>query len=170
MGDYGSSLVFDDETQTFSIANNNEFTPFNVNDYIIMELECSKDTIYLGDIARLTATLHSYMHDGVKTPIQDDIPLRIAKFATTYGSLMPIKDYTHSNKATPIYIQNKKRFYLTLLLYYYSNSHLLHPLYQYHPILVQHLHSHYILCFLTKKSHYPSSLMYANRIGELSQK
>ena len=107
MGDYGSSLVFDDETQTFSIANNNEFTPFNVNDYIIMELECSKDIIYLGDIARLTATLHSYMHDGVKTPIHDDIPLRIAKFATTYGSLMPIKDYTHSNKATTLLNTNE---------------------------------------------------------------
>ena len=66
--------------------------------YVVMDFVSSKEVLYLGAIAHLTATLKNYCYDGNIYPLENPLPLRITKFETTYGSLMPIKDYTHDNK------------------------------------------------------------------------
>lgn len=75
--------------------------PQNVefNKYVVMDFVSSKETLYLGAVAHLTACLKYYCYNGEKVLLEKLLPLRIAKFATTYGSLMPLKDYTYDNKA-----------------------------------------------------------------------
>lgn len=74
----------------------------NFNNYIVMEHESSKSIIYIGTLAHITATLKSYMDNGVKYKLDAKIPLRIAKFATEIGSTKPVKDYTYNNKSTSL--------------------------------------------------------------------
>lgn len=81
--------------------------PIIFNDYIIMDFESNKSVIYLGSVAHLTASLSHYCHDGNKILLDKDIPLRIAQFSTSYGSLTPLKDYTYNNKATTFLDTNK---------------------------------------------------------------
>lgn len=68
--------------------------------YVVMDFTSSKDVLYLGSIAHLTASLDHYCYNNVIYPLEKKIPLRIAKFSTEYGSLMPLKDFTYDNKAT----------------------------------------------------------------------
>ena len=80
--------------------NEDLYEPVSINKYILMTFESSKEKIYLGSIAHLTAALKYYQNDNIVSLLKNNIlPLRIAKFYTTYGSLMPIQDYTYNNKS-----------------------------------------------------------------------
>ena len=77
--------------------------PDNVfKNYIKMEHESSKNIIYIGTLAHITATLTSYVNNGQTYKLEEKIPLRIAKFATEVGSTKPITDYTYHNKSTSL--------------------------------------------------------------------
>ena len=80
--------------------NEDLYEPVSINKYILMTFESSKEKIYLGSIAHLTAALKYYQNDNIVSLLKNNtLPLRIAKFYTTYGSLMPIQDYTYNNKS-----------------------------------------------------------------------
>ena len=70
------------------------------NKYIIMDLTSSKDRIVIGSVAHITASLTHYKNGNKTLLLDHPLPLRIATFKTTFGSLMPLKDYTHNNKST----------------------------------------------------------------------
>lgn len=82
-----------------------------INNYIIMTVESSKDNIYIGTLAHITALLTHYkQHSGIKEyiyPLNEKLPLRIAHFATDYGSFKPVKDYTYSNKSVSLFNTNE---------------------------------------------------------------
>ena len=73
----------------------------NINNHIQMNIEASKDTLYIGTLAHITGLLDEYKNGELthKLDEKDKLPLRIAKFATTYGEMKPVKDYTYNNKS-----------------------------------------------------------------------
>lgn len=76
---------------------------YYINDYLYMTVETTKDVIYLGSVAKVTAKLKHYKLNDDPTlmyELEEPIPLRIALFDTDVGSFMPIKDYTYNNMAT----------------------------------------------------------------------
>ena len=74
----------------------------NFNDYIVMTTKTSKDKIYIGSLAHITAELKHYSHNGVQYNLDNPLPLRIAKFASDIGELKPVKDYTYHNSSTSL--------------------------------------------------------------------
>lgn len=84
--------------------------PNTLTDYIVMEFTSSKDKIYLGSVAHLTASINHYSSDGNEFHLmtEDLLPLRIAHFDTTHGSLMPITDYTHNDKSVTFLNTNEE--------------------------------------------------------------
>ena len=70
------------------------------DNYVIMDFVSSKDKIYLGAVAYLTATIKHYKNGEYELLNDNELPLRVAQFYTTHGTLMPIRDYTYNNKAT----------------------------------------------------------------------
>lgn len=98
------------------------------NNYIIMKYEQSKDIIYIGSLVHITATLKHYINNGQEYELEEEIPLRIAKFATEVGSTKPIKDYTYHNQSTSLINtledNNNNQYIITLEnnTYYYNNN------------------------------------------------
>ena len=83
-------------------TNFEDANPNNFNNYIIMTNKQSKDKIYMGTLAHVTAELQYYNNNGNLYKLDEKLPLRIAKFATDIGSAKPIKDYTYNNKSTSL--------------------------------------------------------------------
>lgn len=80
----------------------------NINDYVIMDIETSKDIVYIGSVVQVTASLNKYVHDGIEYILEEELPLRIAKFATECGQMQPVKDYTYKNSSTSLLDTNKE--------------------------------------------------------------
>lgn len=97
---------------------NNIIPQYTINDYIVMDVFTSKDIIYIGTIARITARLKHYQHNDDIYILEDELPLRIAIFESDSGLLTPLKDYTYNNQATSVFnsneISNSDRIYLSL--------------------------------------------------------
>lgn len=74
----------------------------NINDYVQMRTTMSKDVLYIGTLALVTGLLDTYKHGMLTYKLEEPLPLRIAKFATTYGSVKPIKDYTYNKQSTSV--------------------------------------------------------------------
>ena len=70
-----------------------------IDNHIQMNIEASKDILYIGTLAHISGLLNEYKRGMLKYKLEEPLPLRIAKFATTYGSMKPIKDYTYNNKS-----------------------------------------------------------------------
>ena len=106
------SAIVDNETLSDAIVPNHYSkcwfgtnTPGNnLNNYIIMTHEQSKNIIYVGTLAHVTAKLTSYKHNNAEYKLEENekLPLRIAQFATDVGSAKPVKDYTYNNKSTSL--------------------------------------------------------------------
>lgn len=79
-----------------------------IDKYIQMTVEKSKENIYVGSTAQVTALLDTYKSGRLTYKLNKPLPLRIAKFATTYGSFKPIKDYTYRNKSTSLLNTNEE--------------------------------------------------------------
>lgn len=109
-----SHSIIVDNTKISNKINTNDYTycwfgtnfedanPNNFNNYIIMTNKQSKDKIYMGTLAHVTAELQYYNDNGNIYKLDEKLPLRIAKFATDVGSAKPIKDYTYNNKSTSL--------------------------------------------------------------------
>ena len=80
---------------------------YSIDDYIIMDFESSKENIYIGTVAHLKSSLLKYMHNKKEYSYEGSLPLRIAMFESDSGSLMPLKDYTHSNYAISLFNTNE---------------------------------------------------------------
>lgn len=78
---------------------NSEWVPYILNDYILMDLKASKDIIYIGTAAHIIASIDKRYINGVVADYNEELPLRIALFTTSFGSLMPLKDFTHNKVA-----------------------------------------------------------------------
>lgn len=91
---------------------------YNINDYVIMDTIASKDVIYIGTIARITARLQIYQHDDEIFALNRALPLRVAIFESDSGLLMPLKDYTYHNQSTSLFnsndISNSDKIFLSL--------------------------------------------------------
>ena len=74
----------------------------NVDYHVQMNIESSKDILYIGTLAHISGLLDTYKHGRFYYKLEEPLPLRIAKFATTYGSMKPLKDYTYNNKSTSL--------------------------------------------------------------------
>jgi len=81
-----------------------------LNNYIVMDFDSSlvkniddenQSYVYIGAVTLLKATLlHYYNGEYYLLPTDGvPLPLRIAQFYTTHGTLMPTYDYTYSHKA-----------------------------------------------------------------------
>ena len=79
----------------------------NINKNIIMTTNQSKDNIYIGTLVHITAELIHYKDGDFIYNLNELLPLRIAKFATDYGSMKPITDYTYSNKSVSLLNTNE---------------------------------------------------------------
>ena len=79
------------------------YPEYDVDNYVIMKIDQSKDTILMNSVVRLTACLSHYIDNDKTYKIEEPLPLRIANFISNLGSLMPIKDYTHNNKSTTLF-------------------------------------------------------------------
>lgn len=71
----------------------------NIDNHVQMTKKASKDVLYIGTLAHVTGMLKNYKHGRLIYKLEEPLPLRIAKFATTYGSMKPIKDYTYHNSS-----------------------------------------------------------------------
>ena len=69
------------------------------DNYVVMDFTSSKEKIYLGVVAYLTATIKHYKHGTYTLLSENELPLRVAQFYTTHGTLMPVRDYTYHNQA-----------------------------------------------------------------------
>ena len=94
---------------------------YNICDYIFMDTAKSKNIIYIGTIARITARLTHYKHDKNDEDIymlDSELPLRLSIFESDSGSLMPLKDYTYNNQSTSLFNSNEEhnsdRIFLSL--------------------------------------------------------
>lgn len=88
-----------DPNGTENIANKlNDNITFD--NYVVMDFTSSKEKIYLGAVAYLTATIKHYKHGTYTLLSENELPLRVAQFYTTHGTLMPVRDYTYHNQAT----------------------------------------------------------------------
>lgn len=103
------SAIVDNEKISENIVSENyskcwfgQNNPQDFDNYVIMEHVSSKEHIYTGTVACITATLTSYIDNGTQYPLEDKLPLRIAQFATEIGSSKPLKDYTYNNKSTSL--------------------------------------------------------------------
>ena len=74
----------------------------NINYHVQMSVEASKDILYIGTLAHITGMLKYYKYNNTLYKLDEPLPLRIAKFATTYGSMKPLKDYTYDNKSSSL--------------------------------------------------------------------
>ena len=79
-----------------------------VNDYIVMTVESSKDIIYIGTVAHIRARLDHFKKNNIIFELKEELPLRIAYFATSFGTMRPMKDYTHQKQATSLLNTNEK--------------------------------------------------------------
>lgn len=70
-----------------------------LQDYILMDLNASKSIIYIGSVAHIIASLDKRYRNGRIENYNGELPLRVALFSSTEGSLMPLKDYTYNNKS-----------------------------------------------------------------------
>lgn len=87
-----------------------------LNDYIIMDFVSEKDPIYIGSVTHLTASLSHYKHNDEILLLEEPLPLRIAQFSSSYGSLTPLKDDTYDNKATTFLNTNADANYDKIIL------------------------------------------------------
>lgn len=98
-------------------GSNNPQIP-NIDNYVQMNTTMSKDIIYIGTLAHVTGLLDTYKHGILNYPLEEKLPLRIAQFATTYGSAKPIKDYTYNNKSTSLIntqeLNNTKQYIISI--------------------------------------------------------
>ena len=102
---------------------NEDLNEYEVLDnYIIMRFTTSRNPLYIGSVAHLTASLDHYYHNGQEILLEEKLPLRITKFSTTYGSLMPLKDYTYDNKSITFLDTNKKSDMDSIILTAYTNN------------------------------------------------
>lgn len=74
----------------------------NIDNHIQMSIKSSKDILYIGVLAHITGLLNTYKHGRFVYELDKKLPLRIAKFSTTYGSMKPIKDYTYNNNSSSL--------------------------------------------------------------------
>ena len=74
----------------------------NINNHVQMSYSKSKDKIYIGTLAHITGELKTYKNNSVIYELNHPLPLRMAKFNTTYGSMKPTIDYTYDNKSTSL--------------------------------------------------------------------
>lgn len=93
----------------FGDNNPQESIDDNIDNNIIMTISKSKDKIYIGTLVQITGELLHYKNGNIVYNLDDDarLPLRIAKFATDYGSMKPITDYTYYNKSTSLLNTNE---------------------------------------------------------------
>lgn len=70
---------------------------------IVMNVETSKDIIYVGSVAKVIASLNKYVYSNDNEEREydftDTLPTREAFFSTDIGSIMPAKDNTYNNQA-----------------------------------------------------------------------
>ena len=76
--------------------------PENFDNYIVMTTKQSKDILYIGSLAHVTAELNNYMHNNIMYQLDKPLPLRIARFASDVGEVKPIQDYTYANQSTSL--------------------------------------------------------------------
>lgn len=90
----------------------------NIDNYVKMDVESSKDVLYIGTLAHITGKLTSYVSNDVEYKLENKLPLRIAKFSSTGGSMKPLYDYTYDNKSTSLLNtyepQNSTQYTITL--------------------------------------------------------
>ncbi len=86
------------------VDNIDNLTGYNTpQTYVIMDVEYSKDKIYIGSVAKIIASLNKYVYfdnPENKYDMIDILPKREAFFCTEIGTIMPSKDYTYHNQAT----------------------------------------------------------------------
>lgn len=73
------------------------------NTYIVMNVDTSKDILYVGSVAKVIASLDKYMYmndNEHQYHYTDTLPKREAFFCTEIGSIIPTKDDTYKNHAT----------------------------------------------------------------------
>lgn len=99
-----------------------------VNDFIVMTVESSKDVIYIGTVAHIRAKLNHFSKNGIIFELQDELPLRIAYFLTDFGTMRPMKDYTHNKQATSLLNTNENP------IPYYIDAHMTNRIYVGQPV------------------------------------
>lgn len=76
---------------------------YTIDNYIIMDLEASKSIIYIGAVAHIIASLNKYVieKNNSKTTYDytGELPLRVALFESSLGSLTPLRDYTYNKQS-----------------------------------------------------------------------